>query len=430
VTVRAVAAVSQQLLIFTPSYYPNMDAEALVNGKLGRALERSGFRLDILSRRPVRPAACHPRGSLALYDYRFPLARKVLKDLTGPYLAATLRHFRELQWARTAASQALQWLARSDYVALLSFGGYCHMAALRVARTVKIPWLAVWNDPFPPIVAPPPYGGGERVPMPVRLRTLLAEVARLASCHVFPSARLRRYMLGLLPPEAAANAHVIPHIGCVAPAQPRAVQRKRPVITHVGGLLPYRRPDVFLKGLAMHAEKRNSVPFQVRFVGSGTERLAEIAQAHGQRHLCEFIPEQPYRAVLQLLQESDIFLAIEAHNNESIFLPSKFADYAVTGRPILAITPRESEIRDLLARHGGGVCAATDSAEEVCNALCRLSTEWERGDLMSRQASPALSHLFSQESVTGHYLAALGSLTHGPELSRAGSDELGEGSTA
>ena len=401
-------APGQQLLIVTPSYFPNMDAEAIVNTKLGRALEESGFSLDIVSKRAVRPEARDQQGRLVLYEYRFPRSRKLLKSLTGPYWAGTLRHFRELQWARAVASKAVRRIAQKDYFALLSFGGYCHMAALRVAKSVKLPWLAVWNDPFPSLIAPPPYGSGLDTPLPFYLRTVFADVGRLASCHIFPSERLRRYMLNLLPPEAAGNSYVIPHIGRIGQAQPRAAHRNGPLITHVGGLLPHRRPDVFFKGLAMYARKANVPPLAVRFVGSGVDRIAEIAKAHGQDHRCEFIAEQPYHVALELLQDSDILLAIEAHNTESIFLPSKLADYAVSGRPILAITPRQSEIRDLLSRNGGGVCAATDSAEEVCEALSTLCLNWKEGTLTARYASPTLSCLFSQQQVVERYLQMVG----------------------
>jgi len=39
-----------------------MDAEAIVNTKLGRALEESGFSLDIVSKRAVRPEARDQQG--------------------------------------------------------------------------------------------------------------------------------------------------------------------------------------------------------------------------------------------------------------------------------------------------------------------------------------------------------------------------------
>src|ERR1035438_6986912 len=106
---------------------------------------------------------------------------------------------------------------------VLSFGGFCHIAALKYAGASGIPIVANWNDPFPGFAAPPPYGGGPNTPLPWCYRRLLARIGRAAAWHVFPCERLRGYMLRFLPEAAATRSSVIPHI-----ASPVTGSRRRP----------------------------------------------------------------------------------------------------------------------------------------------------------------------------------------------------------
>jgi hypothetical protein len=87
-------------------------------------------------------------------------------------------------------------------------------------------------------------------------------------------------------------------------------------------------------------------------------------------------------------------LVLEADMPESPFLPSKFADYARVGRPIIAVTPNRSPIRQYLNQYGGG-CAVTHDRQEISRAI---------GMVLKNEANhiiknSTLSNQFSSKSV-------------------------------
>jgi hypothetical protein len=85
-------------------------------------------------------------------------------------------------------------------------------------------------------------------------------------------------------------------------------------------------------------------------------------------HLVKMLPAVSAEDAMVNAASSTAVLVIEADMPESPFLPSKFADYAVTGRPIIAVTPRISPIRDYLDRCGGG-CAVVHNRGEIVAAI-------------------------------------------------------------
>ena len=94
---------------------------------------------------------------------------------------------------------------------------------------------------------------------------------------------------------------------------------------------------------------------------------------------------------------------------QSPFLPSKFADYARIGRPILTITSPESPIRDYMDRYGGGL-AVTHTASEIAEAIRVLFTDQVWIDRQERPLTNELASCFTPETVAGEYTKMFHSL--------------------
>ena len=161
------------------------------------------MRIEVLSRRSgVTPKAWNahldhrqgPRSHIPL-----PRFRALLRGLIGSENAQAARYIVEHAWGLRMAAMAARRLPPTKCDFVLSFGGFCHIAALKYAGTSNIPIIANWNDPFPSLIAPQPYGEGPNGPLPQCYRRLLTRIGRAAAWHVFPSERLRGYMLKFLP---------------------------------------------------------------------------------------------------------------------------------------------------------------------------------------------------------------------------------------
>jgi len=414
-------------VVFTPSFAPRSDSESLVNTRVVQGLRKAGMQIEVVSRR----SGATPKAWTAPSDNRpgpryhmpLPRLRAFVRGLIGAENAQAARYVVERAWGERMAAAAARRLPPEKCDFVLSFGGFCHIAALRYAGTSKIPIIANWNDPFPSLIAPQPYGGGPDGPLPQCYRRLLSRIGRAAAWHVFPSERLRGYMLKFLPETAQSRTSVIPHMAGQMPAGQTPADGRTFTITHAGALLPHRRVDVFFEGLATFLATRSPArELRVVFIGSEGGELRAAAQRCGVDGACQFVPEMEHERCARHLSDSDALLVIEAQMSESIFLPTKFVDYAQTRKPILAVAPRHGTIADLIGHYGGGVLADCRSPAEVAAGLEALCASRQAG---ARERGGRLHSLFSEEAIVGQYRAVLGRVWPGSlGISRAVSAEV------
>jgi uncharacterized membrane protein YeiH len=97
-------------------------------------------------------------------------------------------------------------------------------------------------------------------------------------------------------------------------------------------------------------------------------------------------------------------VVLEAPCNQGIFFPSKFVDFVQTGRPILAVSPVNGTLADILTASGGGIVADCLSPDAVEVAIKTLYVAWKRGSLESMYGSSRLFNLFDENYVIGQYL--------------------------
>jgi len=399
-------SVAPSIVVFTPSFAPRLDSESLVNTRLVEGLRKAGMLIEVVPRRSgATPKAWnahsdHSQGPR--YHTPLPRLRAFLRGLMGSENAQAARYIVEHAWGLRMAAMAARRLPPTKCDFVLSFGGFCHIAALKYAGTSNIPIIANWNDPFPTLIAPQPYGEGPNGPLPQCYRRLLASIGQAAAWHVFPSERLRGYMLKFLPETAETRTSVIPHMASQMPARQSPADGRTFTVTHAGALLPQRRVDVFFEGLATFlATTRPARDLRVAFIGSQGGELKAAAQRCGVDGACQFLPEMEHEQCARHLSDSDALLVIEAQMSESVFLPTKFVDYAGTRKPILAVAPRQSTIADLIDSYGGGVLADCRSPAEVAAGL---------GVLCSRQSGALercgrLDSLFTEEAIVSQYSA-------------------------
>lgn len=413
-----------RLLVFAPAFPPLGNPEAIVNGKLVLALLDAGWHVDVIARDLSRESG-YDYGSawvepwLRLRDrvhvVRYAsagLLRRAAETLGG---ALRTGHFLPgCRWAAQASREGERRHAERPYDLVLSRSGpdSAHLAALAFARRTGVPWVANWNDPCREKM-PPPYGPGPAGRVGVSYERFIADVARTARAHVFPSERQRRYMCGYLGGIAEARSHAIPHAGLGrGPSAPRPAGGF--VICHAGRLTPERSPETFLRGLqAFLARCGPGAPVRFRVVGLEDVGLAAMAAELGVGDRVEFEGARGYLETLDEVAAGQVALVVEAPCDEGIFLPSKLVDYAEAGRPVLAVSPRVGTLADLLGSHGGGIAVDCLSAGAVADALGTLYESWRAGELESRYRTGGLAALFAPEVVARRYGALLEGVARG-----------------
>jgi colanic acid biosynthesis glycosyl transferase WcaI len=116
------------------------------------------------------------------------------------------------------------------------------------------------------------------------------------------------------------------------------------------------------------------------FVGEGVKKAAlmQAAARHGVQNV-SFLPFQPRERFAEMLAAADVSLVTLNAQSSSYSLPSKTFNIMASARPILAVTPPDSEIAQLVTAHRCGVVASLGDPARLAATVRALYAD--RGEL-------------------------------------------------
>jgi hypothetical protein len=403
--------------MFSPAFAPFANAEAIVNNKLALAMLEEGWEVDIISR-DFAGASHYDYGSgwvepwLPLrehtHEISYKLGGKILRTLDIMRCAAkTFYPFDGCRWASRAYDKAISLHKKKNYDVILSraFPEYAHLPALIFSKKTAVPWIANWNDPWMFLREKIVKGNLQRN-IGYMNSFFCKKVSRHASWHTFPTEKLRLKMSDYLGKDILKKSSSIAHIAVNTDIQYMKENKNIFKITYSGCISQHQDPEKFLEALAVFIRDNNAsnrVVFE--FIGFDPLGIEEMASKYGIRGNVKYIGKYNYKELIRKIAGSEVLLVIDPYDAEGIIMPSKFVDYVQTGRPILAITPKVSTLRDIISAHGGGVVAHHDSVEEISRALKELYGHWLAGTLDQAYGSFKLYNLFSPEKIISQYSA-------------------------
>lgn len=268
-----------------------------------------------------------------------------------------------------------------------------HQVAHRLLRKVRQPagrrrigWCTYFSDPWPHFTYPSPFQYSAGPLARRRGLAVLRSFAHRADSLLFPSERLAGYMAGFMAQSGALSkeqvlekSFIAPHIGMPSDAVAlRQVEKGAALkIRHAGFLMGERRVSELFQALSrLPREARAEI--NIEFMGrKGTgdhdvpENLAETVT---------FLDARPPDEAFAWMSKAHVALLVESDFDEGVFLPSKFAEYATMGRPILALSPENGTIADYLSV-GGGIRVGPSNVAEIHEALLALHERWKTGSL-------------------------------------------------
>lgn len=220
---------------------------------------------------------------------------------------------------------------------------------------VPYKWIVNYHDPYPIVYYPEPYKReGRRIIDKIQIRNS-HRVIRKAYRVSFPSQRLYEWMShfevclkqkSLILPHPNANLQHLP--ACVDDDSAQIDSRYFNLL-HTGTLLGPRNPSSLLCAFELFIsnspEKREKT--LLHFVG-GDKTMTNYASYACRHNVRVFSRRVSYARSRELMQQSSVLLIIEADAEESPFMPGKLSDYIVAGKPIMALSPKKSEVRRLL----------------------------------------------------------------------------------
>jgi len=348
---------SRRILFITEAYPPALTAGALSVGKLVHALVSAGHHVTVLAR-PRDPDGCEDLDTSSCWSaLRNPVVRPAEPVGTARLVTGGVARL----WGRLPAIGGWIYLAYRSARALVArerfdcvITGYMPFRTALIGEALKrefgIPWLIRFPDPSPWCLFPAPYGPGR--PVTLRDRYMVRRVRAAlehADALIAPSTRMAAYIERVYEGVFNRRHIVLPHIGWTRPGnghRPRA----RVHLLHAGIMSRERDSNHIALMLRKTLQKVQGLGFDLRltFTGAapGDRNVPELLRHY--RRYFDWAPPVGYEESLARMSEATALLLVEAVMGEGIYMPSKLADYAVSGKPVLMFSPDEGTVADLV----------------------------------------------------------------------------------
>ena len=153
---------------------------------------------------------------------------------------------------------------------------------------------------------------------------------------------------------------------------------------------------------------------QFLIVGEGNARADLLAYAArlGAGNV-RFLPTQPRAELPRMLAAADVCLAPLRQGLSGISVPSKTYTAMASGRPVLAVAERGSDLSRLVAASGCGVCVPPADPGALAEAVRWLRREPERRAQMGANARQYVVEHYAQARLTRRYYEWLKTLVPG-----------------
>jgi glycosyltransferase involved in cell wall biosynthesis len=288
---------------------------------------------------------------------------------------------------------------RPDVILSCSHSYHAHIVGLALKNATGLPWVASFSDP-PASLLPKPYGRKIFRMLRAPQCRSLREVFQSCDQVVVAS----HYALDLYESElnvtVRQKATVIPHIARVSDNSDAPARR---TLVHVGSITRER-----VSGEVLSAVKSVEVESPGRFygldcIGDVAPEFRGLVRKLDASECVRVYPRQDEHVVPRILTSSFALLLVEASMPVSPFLPSKFCEYAASGRPIIAVTPEVSAVRDYIRKFSLGF-AVENNRDAIKTAIRSVFCSTE-----GRTAAPL--QVFSPSVVATSYRKLFRQLT-------------------
>jgi colanic acid biosynthesis glycosyl transferase WcaI len=157
---------------------------------------------------------------------------------------------------------------------------------------------------------------------------------------------------------------------------------------------------------AFHLREREDICFLM--IGEGVKKvsLQQFAADRGLTNV-RFLPYQPREAFADMMAAADVSLVTLNAQSSGTSLPSKTFNIMASARPILAVTPNDSDIARLVVTADCGVSVLPGAPKQLAEAILALQNGGTRLAEMGRNGRRELEAVYSRQVCVAQYEATL-----------------------
>ena len=337
----------RKLLIVTHAFPPNPAPGSARAWRFYKYLQEFGYETHVVTASPQD----EPQSRVTWVPVPARnLGERILRKFVFPY-------DEDIQWTLPAFHAAERLIAATPMDAVLSTVPYIqdHIIGYRLKKKFDLPWIADYRDPI--------------VGNPFRRSTGIPGMAdRFLSARFFTAADLlvavtdygRQAWIRRSPAVESKSAVIWNGYDPEEPIAPKPIPpRPFRLISHIGSFYGGRSPVIPLASFLRLVRRGalNPSSFRFRLVGALSPVIAdnhsELFRELTSLGCLEIQPVVPRQQALDALMESDSLLLAD-NNYASIghTVPAKLFEYIRVGRPVLALTVKDSPVERILGMSG------------------------------------------------------------------------------
>ena len=185
------------------------------------------------------------------------------------------------------------------------------------------------------------------------------------------------------------------------------------VLNHIGYLNTDRNPPALWEVLGKMAQEdpQFKADLKIKVIGKTDREIFQHLERQGLSDQTEAIAYVPHTEVLGLLPRAQVLLLLNNNTpNVMGIIPGKTYEYLASGRPILAITPTESDVARVIRETEAGIACDFSDKAAIEAAIKELYAAYRKGELKTRQKA---IDRFSRRNATGQIAEQLTEISGG-----------------
>lgn len=369
----------KRILFIAPSSYLINGPEAMVNAKHLFLLSKAGYSVDLICRGVRNIGNIYPTQKGVPFYFAGLNSLKVITVDTKWNIRTLFRHllsflksgyvYKASDWSLEAIRYCEDKLDLKAYDFVLTKDYPSEIVGVFLSKKYGMKWIPTWNDPYMWKKYPSPYGLGPNYKVNFIRRKLIRDIGKYSYLNLFPSARLRDYMLSYMEGMQRNRCVIMPHILLDAPSMNKTRKSGNILrMIYAGSIGKERNPMTFFRALHKflndYPNKQIEVTFLAAIQGEFREFINNNIKELYLDKVIHFMNPVSYEDSFKIVDGFDLCLIIEASCKEGIFLPSKLIDYLQNGKVIFTISPKEGVLSDLYNQ--GIVDYFADVLDEGC----------------------------------------------------------------
>ena len=274
-----------------------------------------------------------------------------------------------------------------------------HLVGLKIKDKFNLPWISFFSDPWP--ILPNEYQLKTQIMLLNKIKSIyFNKVINSCDAVATPTKYQSKYMEKVQKVNFSYKYYDLPHIG-ESPSHINPMYNNW--LVHTGTLERGQVSLPLLRALKMFSINHHDSLEGLLLVGTVCNEFNTLAKKESLSNYIKHIGQVSHEEAINISAGAKLLLIIDWDMEESPILRAKLSDYAMTGRPILAVTSKRSAVRDYIEKYGGGV-AVVHKEDEIYNALISLAIQSETGKEKNLLDTKKLAEQFSIDFISKKYL--------------------------